>query len=95
VTFCLRPQKRVTPADYAVMSQELVVGRIYEDRTAPEDSRWFWAINGVHAPRIVTTSGRVATPEIAKAQLADNWRKWLARAALQEIETTSSQESHR
>jgi hypothetical protein len=67
-----------------------VVGRIYEDRTAPEALRWYWTLNGVHAPRIATTSGKVATLDRAKAQLAENWRKWLAWAGLQEIETTAS-----
>jgi hypothetical protein len=83
----LRPQKRVTPvyrdlADYSVMSNELVVGRIYEDRTAPEELRWYWTLNGVHGPRMVTTSGKVATLEQAKAQLAGNWHMWLAWAGL-------------
>jgi hypothetical protein len=89
----LRPQKHVRPAyrdhaDSAVMSNEYVVGRIYEERHAPEELRWFWALNGVHAPQVVTTSGKVATLEQAKAQLAENWRKWLAWAGLQEVEPT-------
>ena len=88
-----RPQKRVTPvyrdlADYAVLSRELVIGRIYEDRTAPEELRWYWTLNGVHAPQIVTTSGKVATLEQAKAQLAAQWQKWLDWAGLQEFEPT-------
>jgi len=33
---------------------------------------------------------KVASLEIAKAQLADNWRKWSIWAELQEVETTSS-----
>ena len=89
----LRPQKRVTPvyrdlADYAVLSRELVIGRIYEDRTAPDNLRWCWTLNGVQAPQIVTTSGKVATLEQAKAQLAAQWQKWLAWAGLQEVEPT-------
>ena len=76
-------------ADYSVMSADLVVGRIYEDRTATtEELRWFWAINGVHAPQVVTISGKVATLDQAKAELAENWRKWLAWAGLQEVEPT-------
>jgi len=91
----LRPQKRVTPvyrdlADYAVLSHELVIGRIYEDRMAPDDLRWYWTLNGVHAPRIVKTSGKVATLDQAKVQLAENWNKWLAWAGLQEVEKTST-----
>jgi len=91
----LRPQKRVSPvyrdlADYAVLSRELVIGRIYEDRTAPDDLRWYWTLNGVHAPMVVTTSGKVATLEQAKAkaQLAAQWQKWLDWAGLQEVEPT-------
>jgi hypothetical protein len=42
--------------DYSVMSNELVVGRIYEVRTGPKDLRWFWVINGVHAPLTVVTT---------------------------------------
>jgi hypothetical protein len=78
-------------SDYSVMSNELVVGRIYDVHSGPEELRWFWAVNGVHAPMVVTTSGKVATVEIAKAQLADNWRKWLAWAGLQEVEPTPAE----
>jgi hypothetical protein len=39
---------------------------------------------------VVTMSGKVATLEIAKTQLAANWRKWLAWAGLQEIEPTAT-----
>ena len=74
--------------DYAVMSRDLVVGRIYEDDAAPKELRWYWVINGVHAPMVPSTSGRVATLGLAKAQLTQIWRKWLSWAGLQELEPT-------
>jgi hypothetical protein len=33
--------------DCTVVSGEPVVGRIYEERGAREELRWYWAINGV------------------------------------------------
>ena len=56
------------------MSRELVVGRIYEDGTAAEDLRWFWTIKRVW-PSVVVTSGKVTTLDLAKVQLAENWRQ--------------------
>ena len=65
------------------MSNALMVPRIYEDGTAPEELRCStW--NGVHAPQVVTTSGKVATLDLAKAQLTAQWQKWLAWAGLQD-----------
>jgi hypothetical protein len=73
--------------DWIVVSGEFVVGRIYEERHAREELRWFWAINGVHAgPAIMRKDGRTPTLDEAKAQFADNWGKWLAWAALKERE---------
>jgi hypothetical protein len=40
--------------DYAVLSGIFIVGRIYEERGAPTDLRWFWVINSVGC----TTLGR-------------------------------------
>jgi hypothetical protein len=34
--------------DYGVFCGEWCIGRIYENRSGPEDQRWFWAL---HAPR--------------------------------------------
>lgn len=70
--------------DWSVMSGEFIVGRIYE-RTGSSnpDTRWFWAINGVHAgPDIMKTDGTTATFEQAKAAFKTNWGRWLAWAKL-------------
>ena len=68
------------------MSGELAVGRIYEERAVPDDVKWFWSICGVHAgPDVMKKTDRVPSLERAKAELADNWQKWLAWAKLGEI----------
>ena len=33
--------------DYSVFCGEWCIGRIYQNRSGPEDMRWFWAL---HAP---------------------------------------------
>ena len=65
--------------DYCVYSGGLCVGRMYEDITTNQpQSRWLWAINGVHAgPDVMQITGRAATLDAAKEQLRANWNKWL------------------
>lgn len=89
----LRPLKISPPVyedrkDYAVVSGEFVVGRIYEDRAVTrEELRWFWAINGIlNQPPVMRADGRAPTLDHAKAEVAENWRKWLAWARLAEMD---------
>ena len=61
-------------ADYTVMDSGQEVGRIYEDRTAPSDRRWFWLITVYVDPaRELTTSSRTATLEEAKELFRKHW----------------------
>ena len=52
------------------------IGRMYEDLHALPDLRWFWSITIFvgHRPG-VTTNGRVATLNDAKARFVENWIK--------------------
>ena len=56
-------------ADWSVIEDGEVIGRIYEVHAAPPDSAWFWShfLDG-DAHHHVTTSGHAATLEEAKAQ---------------------------
>jgi hypothetical protein len=88
----LRPAGVGAPADggrgdYTLFSGEFAVGRIYEERGAPADLKWFWAITGIFgAPAEMRMDGHAPTLEAAEAQLGQNWRRWLAWAKLAEIE---------
>ncbi len=79
-------QPPATP-DYVVYSGGLNIGRIYEDVTGAQPAaRWYWTIYGVHAgPAVMALQGRAASLEAAKAQLRENWEKWLAWAQLAEL----------
>src|SRR5262249_464755 len=80
------PVRRKT--DHLVMSGQLEVGRIYKrDTPNKSDSEWLWAINGVQraAPGIMRVAGIAPSFEQARAELQENWEKWLAWANLQEI----------
>lgn len=77
--------------DFVVLSGGLVVGRIYRIHAGPQHGRWFWTVSGVHAaPAVMRLSDRVDTLEAAKAELAANWRKWLAWARLKEIDDSAA-----
>lgn len=73
--------------DYCVYSGGLNIGRLYEDITTTQpQSRWLWAINGVHAgPTVMQLTGRAATLDEAKEQMRKNWDKWLTWAKLSEL----------
>src|SRR4030081_509896 len=80
------PVRRKT--DHLVMNGQLEVGRIYKrDTPNKSDSQWLWAINGVPlaAAGVMRVAGIAASFEQAKAELQENWEKWLAWANLQEI----------
>jgi hypothetical protein len=64
----------------------MLLGRMYR-RGGSSDGAfpWVWSIDGLQAsPGVMVTAGSVDTLEEAKAEIAKNWRKWLAWAALQE-----------
>lgn len=86
------PVQRDEP-DFVVLSGGLVVGRIYRIQAGPQQGRWFWSVTGVHAaPVVMRITDRADTLEAAKAQLAENWRKWLSWARLKEIEYATTRE---
>jgi hypothetical protein len=63
------------------------MGRIYEERGAREELRWYCSFFGILAkPSDVRTDGRAPTLEAAKADFEASWRKWLAWAKLGEIQ---------
>ena len=52
------------------------VGRLYEDRHAKAELRWFWSITVyVYPMLVITTSGRAPSLDEAKAQFLSSWRK--------------------
>jgi hypothetical protein len=72
--------------DYTVFSGEFAVGRIYEERGAPADLQWFWAITGIFGtPADMRMDGHAPTLESAEIELGETWRTWLAWAKLTEI----------
>ena len=66
-------------ADWSVIEDGEVIGRIYEQHAArsPEQA-WFWSITAlIPNPDRHRTSGHAATFEDAKAQFQDHWfRAW-------------------
>src|SRR2546428_6838753 len=89
----LRPTGLESPVyndlkDYTVFSGRWGIGRIYEERGARPDLRWYWTLYGPHAGLdIIRRDGRASTLEEAKAQLAENWRKWPGSAPIDIPET--------
>ena len=81
----LRPTGLESPGyndlkDYTVFSGRWGIGRIYEERGARPDLRWYWTLYGPHAGLdIIRRDGRASTLEEAKAQLAENWRNPVIR----------------
>jgi hypothetical protein len=79
------PARRKT--DHLVMNGELQVGRIYKRDAASEAEQWLWAINGVQrtGSKVMRVAGIAASLDEAKAELQENWEKWLAWANLREV----------
>jgi hypothetical protein len=78
----LRPPGLRSPAfadwaDYNVIEDGKVVGRIYEDRHTPAAYRWFWSVTAFHGDPCfgITTNARVPTLDEAKAQFREAWGK--------------------
>jgi hypothetical protein len=62
--------------DYGVFSREWRIGRIYENRSDPEELRWFWAFHAPSKPGGMRISNQVPTLEAAKAEFeASNGRR--------------------
>jgi len=62
--------------DYVIVEDGRDVGRVYEDRHSKPELRWFWSITVYVNPKLgITTSGRAASIEEAKAQFLANWQK--------------------
>jgi len=61
-------------ADYCVIEDDQTIGRMYEDRHAAPDYRWFWSITEHADPALgIVTNGRVPTLDEAKAQFKSSW----------------------
>jgi hypothetical protein len=77
----LRPTGLSSPAcrdwlDYIVLEDGSAIGRMYEDRHAKPELRWFWSITVYVDPKHgIITNGRTATLEEAKANFLASWRK--------------------
>jgi hypothetical protein len=76
-----RPTGLSSPAyqdwlDYIVLEDGHAIGRMYEDRHAKAELRWFWSITVYVNPKHgIITRGRTATLEEAKAKFLASWRK--------------------
>jgi hypothetical protein len=64
-------------ADYCVIDEGRIIGRIYEQLYVPDDVRWFWSITAFHVdPALgISTNGRVPTLEEAKARFRASWSR--------------------
>jgi hypothetical protein len=71
--------------DYSIFSGEWCIGRIYENRSGPEDLRWFWALHAPSKRGTLRISNQVATLEIAKAEFAASWKAWKDWAKMEEV----------
>jgi hypothetical protein len=75
----LRPTGLSSPVyadqlDYTVFEDGRAIGRMYEDKHAREELRWFWSITIFIGDRPgVATHGTVATLDLAKARFRQNW----------------------
>ena len=82
----LRPTGLSSPAyrdwlDYVIVEDGRDVGRLYEDRHSKPELRWFWSITVYVNPMLgITTSGRAASIEDAKAQFLANWQRCRANS---------------
>ena len=61
--------------DFTIFSGDWAMGRIYEDRGAPVNLRWFWSLHGiVSKPLAMRTDGRAPTLEAARISPCRTWR---------------------
>jgi hypothetical protein len=64
---------------------EWCIGRIYENRSGPEELRWFWALHAPGGRENIRASNRVATMEVAKEEFEASWTAWKAWAKMEEL----------
>jgi hypothetical protein len=71
-----RPDGQWSEADYDVLADGKVVGRIYDDGSAgtPPELRWFWSVMATPATPGLT-SGTAATREEAMAKFRAAWER--------------------
>jgi hypothetical protein len=90
MSLTLRPTGLSSPVhkdlvDYTVFSGGWAIGRIYEDVSTRPELRWYWSLFGPQASLdVIQKEGREPTLDAAKAQLKEQWEKWLAWSALTE-----------
>ena len=62
--------------DYTVFEEGRPIGRMYEDRHAPAELRWFWSITVYVDPKLgIRTDGRTTTLDHAKEQFRRSWER--------------------
>jgi hypothetical protein len=80
VTLILR-QAGVSPIyrdriDYIVTENGREIGRMCEDRQAPQELRWFWSITADVDPNIeIRMKGHTTTLDHAKEQFRRSWER--------------------
>jgi hypothetical protein len=67
--------------DFDVVSDGVVVGRIFHAAAAPVGSRWMWALAFGHHEDRAPTHGYAETREAAMSAFAKSWRRELTPAA--------------
>ena len=62
--------------DYTVIEDGREIGRMYEDRHAPPELRWFWSITVYVDPKLgIRTDGSTTTLDNAKEQFRRSWER--------------------
>jgi hypothetical protein len=86
----LRPTGLSSPAfadwaDYCVIEDGKIIGRIYEDRHTLPVLRWFWSITEHVDPALpIDRNGRAPSLADAKARFRASWSKWRAASKQKE-----------
>jgi hypothetical protein len=77
----LRPTGLSSPVykdqlDYTVIEDGREIGRMYENRHAPRELRWFWSITVYVDPKLgIRTDGHTTTLDHAKEQFRRSWER--------------------
>jgi hypothetical protein len=68
--------RRTGLADYCVIEDGQIIGRIYEDQHTLPALRWFWSITEYVDPALpITRNGRAPSLQDAKARFKSSWSK--------------------
>jgi hypothetical protein len=70
-----RPSAEWNDDDYDVLTDDEVVGRIFNANAASMGSLWMWAFLFPHQEGRTPTHGYAATREAAMATFAKSWRR--------------------